>query len=92
MENKNLVKATVEFDGEVRTAEGEAMYGVVFSDDGDSYDMGTFLMGETSLNDLAAVISGSIMELDGIHHGLCSLITEKLLIKKLCQLCEEEDE
>ena len=91
MENKNLVKATVEIDGEVRAAEGEAMYGVVFTNKEGSYDAHTFLMGETSLNDLANVISGSIVELDGLHDGLYSLVIEKLLLLKVYQLCENKE-
>lgn len=91
MESKNLVKATVEFDGEVRAAEGEAMYGVVFINEEDGYDARTFLMGETSLNDLASVISGSIVKLDNLYDGLCSLVIEKLFLNKVHQLCEDKE-
>lgn len=91
MERKNLVKVTVEYDGEARPAEGDAVYGVVFSYEEDCYDANTFLMGEASLVDLANVICGSIVELDGLYDGLCSLVIEGLYLEKLRQLREDEE-
>lgn len=90
MENKNLVNVTAEYDGTTRTAEGEAMYGVVYSEVEGGFDASTFLMGVTSVQDLAIAISGSIMELDRTHEGLCSLVAERLLISSIFRLGEEE--
>lgn len=91
MESRDLVNVTAEYAGTTHTAEGEAMYGVVYSEAEGGFAASTFLMGETSVHDLAVAISGSIMELEGEHRGLCSLVAENLLIRSLFQLCEEEE-
>ena len=91
-EDRELVKVTIEYEGKVKTVETEAVYGVAFTDVGDCLDASSFLMGEASMNDLATAISGSLIELDSVHKGLVNLVAEKLLLKRLDQLldCEEE--
>lgn len=91
-EGGELVKVTVEHEGKVNTTETEAVYGVAFNDKGDQLEAYTFLMGNSSLNDLATAISGSLIELENVYKGVISAVLEKLMLKRLDQLFGEEEE
>ena len=91
-ERGELVKVTVEHEGDIKTVEAEAVYGVAFSDEGDGLGATTFLMGEASMNNLALAISGSIAELENTYAGLINLVIEKIMLKQLKQLFGEEEE
>lgn len=91
-EDRELVKVTIEYEGDVKTVETEAVYGVALNDNGDELEAYTYLMGEASLNSLALAISCSIAELENTYAGLINLVIEKLMLKQLKQLFGEEEE
>ena len=91
-EDRELVKVTVEYEGDVKAVETEALYGVAFNDNGDELEAYTFFMGNASMNGLALAISGSLLELESVHEGLIHLVLEKLMLKRLDQLLDNEEE
>ena len=78
MSNENLVKVTVEFDGESDAIDAECALVVAFSDKGDGYDCEVLLKGYSSIAKLADVLANSIWDMDKNHDGFAVDVSRNL--------------
>ncbi|MBQ9785091.1 MAG: hypothetical protein IJW29_06290 [Clostridia bacterium] len=87
MTEKNMVKVTIEHDGETQVIEREAAFIVAYSDEGETIDLATLVIGNGKVGDMAMAIADSIIDQDRTaNKGLRAAVSERMTLAALADI------
>lgn len=87
MTDKNMVKITIEYNGETEVIERDAAFISAYSDNGDDIDLATMVIGNGNIGDMAMAIADSIVDQDrNANKGLRAAVSDRMNMRTLADI------